>query len=84
MKNINEDYFDNREKISKKESVIDMSKMTREEKIAYIEKFIVEKNKNIKRPSQEDVLAEMNSLRGHYYIDKDGNFLLKNGRDMYD
>ncbi len=55
-----------------------------EEKARRIRLFLEEKNKNKRKPTQEEVLAEMNSLRGKYYEDVNGNFLLKNGRDTYD
>lgn len=83
MENINE-YFDNRRNVDIGDGVVgnvNLSTMTVEEKFAYIRKFIAIKNKNKKRPTQEEVTAEINSLKGHYYTDINGNFRFKDGTD---
>ncbi len=55
--------------------------MTEEESYERIKLFLAEKNKNKRKATQEEVTAEFASLRGKYYVDKNGNFRFIDGSD---
>ncbi len=58
-----------------------LTEMTRDEKTIWFRQFLAEKNKNKRKPTQEEVTAEFESLRGKYYVDTNGNFRFIDGSD---